>query len=505
MVEKEELESLCKRRGFIWQSSEIYGGESGFYDYGHLGAALKDSWEEEWKDHFLSLDENYHMIYTPNILPHRVLDASGHVDHFSDILIECERCGTSYRGDHLIEGETGENAEWMGKEEIKDKIMELDLSCPNCGGEFSDPVDFNMMFPVQLGTKGKNSGFLRPETAQGTYINFRREFRALRKKMPLGLATVGRVFRNEISPRQGVYRLREFEQAELQIFFLPEIHKEIFQERYEEMDKEKKGMEVNIQRPDWDEERKIEVDELDRELNDLPIFYLYHLVEMYSFYIHRMDLDQEKIRLRELGDDEKAFYNKIHFDLEVELESLGGWKEITGLHYRGDYDLRKHQDESGDKMSIPTDEGRKIPHVMELSFGVDRNVWALLETGYHSNDRDWLDFPDSIAPFQVAVFPLVRKDGLPEKSREVFELLRDDFRAKWEKSGSIGKRYARNDEIGTSYCLTVDYDTMEDDTLTIRDIDTSEQIRVPISQLKETLDDLVKGKKGFEEYLEEEG
>ncbi|MFW6376008.1 MAG: glycine--tRNA ligase [Thermoplasmatota archaeon] len=494
MVDKGELESLCRRRGFIWQSSEIYGGEAGFYDYGHLGSKLKDNWEREWKNYFLGLHENYHMIYTPNVLPYRVLDASGHVDHFSDVLIKCNRCGSSFRGDHIIEEVTGENAEWMGTEDVESKVLELDIKCPDCGGEFGDPIDFNMMFSVDIGPKGDRKGFLRPETAQGTYINFKREYRANRKKMPLGLATIGTAFRNEISPRQGVYRLREFIQAELQIFFVPRLHDDVFEEEYEELD----DVLLNVKRADWNEAKEVNVSELE----DLDTFYLLHLVKMYEFYTSVMGLNKEDVRSRELSEDEKAFYNKIHFDIEVNFDSLDGWKEVSGLHYRSDYDLQKHENESGEKMSIPTDEGRKIPHVLELSFGLDRNIWALLDRGYHLEDKNWFEVPDKLAPYQVAVFPLVRKDELPEKSREVFNLLRDDFRAKWEKSGSIGKRYARNDEIGTSYCLTIDYDTMDDDTLTIRDIDTKEQIRVHIDELKEVLNNLVEGKKEFEEYME---
>ncbi len=496
MVGKEDLESMCKRRGYIWQSAEIYGGEAGFYDYGHLGARLKDNWDGCWKDYFLGLDENYHMIYTPTVMPYRVLKASGHVDQFSDILIGCERCRASYRADTLIEEETGENAEWMDKNDVEEKIAEIGLKCPSCGGKFSQPEDFNMMFSVDIGPTGDRDGFLRPETAQGTFINFSREFRALRKKMPMGLATIDRAYRNEISPRQGVYRLREFTQAELQIFFVPEIHSEFFEKKYKASEKR----EINMLRVDWEETKSIHVDELD----DLPDFYRYHLLKMYEFYTDVMNLDEEKVRMRELGEKEKAFYNKIHFDVEVDFSTLGGWKEVSGLHYRGDYDLSKHQKESGNKMSIPTDEGRKIPHVIELSFGVDRNIWSLLDHGFKSEDRDWLNLPDKMAPYQAAVFPLVRKDGLPEKSREVFEALNSTYRMFWDKSGSIGKRYARQDEIGTPYCITVDYDTMEDDTVTVRDIRSTEQIRRPISELAEVFCNIIYGHKTFEEYLSEE-
>lgn len=492
MADKDELESLCKRRGFIWQSSEIYGGEAGFYDYAHLGAKMKDNWERLWKRFFIEPEENYHMIYTPNILPHRALEASGHVDHFSDILVRCERCGQSYRGDHLIEDATGEGAEWMGAEEIKDKLEELSLSCSNCGGRFTDPRDFNMMFSLSLGPTGDRKGFLRPETAQGTYMNFRREFRALRKKMPLGLATIGRAFRNEISPRQGVFRQREFIQAELQIFFVPDMDNEFFEEKYEE-DKDRI---LRIKRVDDEETKESKVSSLD----GLPRYYRFYLSHMYRFFTEEMGLDEKDVRFRELSEDERAFYNKIHFDIEVDFSSLGGWKEVAGLHYREDYDLSKHQRESGQKMSIPTDDGREIPHVIELSFGVDRCLWALLDRGYKKGERDWMDLSPRLSPYQVAVFPLVRKDGLPGKSREVFEVLQEDFRTIWDKSGSIGKRYARQDEIGTPYCVTIDYDTMEEDTVTVRDISTKEQIRVEIGELKNVLGSLIYQRKKFEEY-----
>ncbi|MEF8874202.1 MAG: glycine--tRNA ligase [Candidatus Thermoplasmatota archaeon] len=495
MTDREELESMCKRRGFIWQSAEIYGGEAGFYDYGHLGAGLLDNWKREWKDFFLGLDENYHTIHTPNIHPYRVLEASGHVDHFSDVMVRCQRCGSSFRGDQLVEEETGENAEWMGKEDIGDKLEELNLSCPDCGGTFSEPEDFNMMFEVDLGPTGERKGFLRPETAQTAYLNFRREYRALRKKMPLGLATIGPAFRNEISPRKGVYRMREFQQAELQIFFVPEIHENVFNRKFEKI----KDMKVRIKRAAEEKTKETKLE----NIADIPPFYLYHLGEMYRFTSEVMDLDPENIRFRELSEEEKAFYNKIHFDLEVDFETIGGWKEISGLHYRSDHDLKQHQDGSNTKLSVPTDDGRKIPHVIELSFGIDRNIWALLDKGYHpGDDRAWLDLPGKLTPRQVAIFPLVRKDGLPEKSREVYDRLKEDFRVHWEKSGSIGKRYARNDEVGTRYCITVDYDTLEDDTVTIRDVKSTEQIRVSINESSEILRSLLEGEEKFQDHLD---
>ncbi|MFO8109825.1 MAG: glycine--tRNA ligase [Thermoplasmata archaeon] len=485
MAEKDDLESLCKRRGFVWPSSDIYGGEAGFYDYGHLGARLKDNWERAWKDYFLGLGDNYHMIYTPNILPYRVLESSGHVDHFSDVLIRCTKCGNSHRGDHLLEDITGESAEWMDKEEIESFIRDENVTCPDCGGELDEPMDFNMMFGLNIGPTGERKGFLRPETAQGTYMNFHREHIALRRKLPFGLATIGSAFRNEISPRQGVYRLREFQQAELQIFFIPDSKD--FDHRYDALG----GRKIPLLRADWNKARNIPL----KELEDLPKFYKYHMAKMFEFYKDKMELN---VRLRELSEEERAFYNRIHFDVEAKIDSIGGWKEVAGLHYRGDYDLAQHQQASGQRMSVSIDGEKKIPHVMELSFGVDRNVWSLLDQGYKTGDRDWISFPRYIAPYQVAVFPLVRKDGLLERSREIYEFLNSDFYAFWDKSGSIGKRYARQDEIGTPFCITVDYDTPEDDTVTLREISSTDQIRLKVSNLKTELKSYINKEKKFE-------
>jgi len=314
--------------------------------------------------------------------------------------------------------------------------------------------------------------------------------------MPMGLATIGSAFRNEISPRQVVFRKREFLQAELQIFFVPGIHDEKFKKGYKKIEDEQ----VNVKREAWDESKEVKL----KDMDDLPHFYLYHLGKMYEFYKDVMELSSKDIRFRELSEDERAFYNKIHFDLEVDFETLNGWKEVTGLHYRSDYDLKQHQENSNQSLSVSTDDGKKIPHVIELSFGIDRNLWSLLDKGYNDGDRVWLDLPKEMAARQVAVFPLVRKDGLPEKSREIFNKLRSDFRVAWEKSGSIGKRYARNDEIGTSYCITVDYDTLEDESVTIRDIESTEQIRVEIKELNDVLKELIYGRKRFKDYLDQE-
>ncbi len=489
MVDREELESVCKRRGFMWPSSEIYGGEAGFYDYGHLGARLKDGWELIWKDFFLGLNDNYHMIYTPNILPYRALKASGHVDLFSDIIVHCMRCSASYRADHLITDLTGKNVEGLNASEIEGMIKENEMKCPSCNGNFSEAEEFNMMFSLSIGPTGEHKGFLRPETAQGSYMNFFREYRALRRQMPMGLATIGNAFRNEISPRQGVYRLREFLQAELQIFFIPDTNDMTFEDMYDGK------AEVTVLLDGEEEARRVRMDELE----DLPVFYRSHLAKVYEFYREHMNLAPEDVRLRELSKEEKAFYNLIHFDVEINMPSLGGWKEVGGIHYRGDYDLTKHQEESGTKMSIPVNGTRVVPHVLELSFGVDRNIWAVLDRGYRLDEREWLSLPKRCAPYHVAVFPLVRKDGLEERSREIYKVIKREFRAFWDRSGSVGKRYARMDEIGTPLCITTDYETPEDDTVTVRDITSKEQVRVKVPELIDIIGSIIDGEKEFGE------
>ncbi|MBU4255788.1 MAG: glycine--tRNA ligase [Candidatus Thermoplasmatota archaeon] len=482
-MDSAKIWGIAKRRGFIWPAVEIYGGLAGFYDYGHLGAMLKRKWENLWLKYFLNLGD-YYLIDPVNILPESSLKASGHTEHFTDILIECSKCKHSFRADHLIEEKTGESAEGLTVQEIDAMIKNLKIGCPDCKGRLGDASVFNMMFPVSVGPKGKDKAFLRPETAQGVYLNFRREFETLRKKLPLGLAVIGKAYRNEISPRQGVYRMRELIQAELQIFFDPDKFDN-------EVDFEAvKDYKLRIMFAD--DRKNIEEVACNEIVSILPKFYLFHMAKIQDFYVNVLNISKDKFRFYEKAGKEKAFYNKIHFDVELNMESLGGFREVAGLHYRGDYDLSKHQEGSKQSMEVNIDGKKFIPHVLELSFGVDRNFWAMLDLFYKEEEkRVVLKIPPKIAPKTIAVFPLVNKNGLPEKSREIYNKLKEKFDVFYDVSGSIGRRYARMDEIGTAYCITIDYQTMEDDTVTIRDRDTTKQERVKVEEIEEMINRLM--------------
>jgi glycyl-tRNA synthetase len=482
----DEVMSLSLRKGFIWPSVDVYGGFAGFYDYGHLGAAMKRRWENLWLKFFVGLSDRYHLIDTTNILPFKSLKASGHVDHFTDILVACSGCGTSHRGDHLVQDATGRSAEALSTDEIDAQIRELNLKCPKCDGQLQPSTEFNMMIPLSIGPTGVDKAYLRPETAQGAFLNFKREFESLRRKIPFGLAIIGRAFRNEISPRQGTYRMREFIQAELQIFFNPET----FDDELDFKSVEDEVVRVSFE--DKKDDGSVEDIRAGDLVDRLPKFYVYHMVKIQQFYLDLLKMPRERFRFAELGEKERAFYNKLHFDIELNLDSLNGWGEINGIHYRTDHDLGGHQAGSNEKMTVTVDGERVLPHVLELSFGVDRNIWAFLDVFYEKNERDVLKLPGKLAPITVGIFPLVSKDGLPEMAREILELLSEDLDCFYDEAGSIGKRYARMDEIGTPFCLTVDYDSMKQKDVTIRERDTMQQKRVQVSELSKTLNDLLK-------------
>ena len=492
MASYEDVMSLSVRRGFLWPAVDLYGGFAGFYDYGHNGVLLRRRWEDRWIETFLGLSDNYYLIDTTTILPEAALKASGHVDHFTDILVTCTRCGESYRGDQLLEAATHEEQEGLTTEEIDARIQELKIRCPNCKGVLGPSREFHMMFPLEVGPTGKDRAYLRPETAQGVFLNFKREFEALRRRLPMGLAIVGRAYRNEISPRQGVYRMREFIQAELQIFFDPTTFGDAvpFQDIA--------SVPVRVA---WASEKHAPTahDAPAKDLvgHGLPPWYVYHLVQVQRFYLDLLRIPRDAFRFAELDEKERAFYNKIHFDIQVRQESLGGFKEVGGVHYRTDHDLRGHEAGSHAKQSVTFGTSKLVPHVLELSFGVDRNVWALLDLSYTKGERVVLRLPVQVAPVPVAVFPLVNKDGLPERAEALYAGLRKRMAAFYDDSGSIGRRYARMDEIGTPFSVTVDHETLEGKGVTLRERDSQKQIRVKEGDLATTLNQLLSGEATF--------
>jgi len=479
----QELATFCKQKGFIYPSSEIYGGLSGFYDYGHLGTRLKHSFEDLWRRYFLGLGDNFHELETANIMHENVFRASGHMENFIDPVVNCSKCEFSERADHFLQAHLHQRVEGLSAEEYTKLVQKHKLLCPQCKAPLKPVAVVNMMFPIDLGVSGKSKAYLRPETAQSPYVNFKAQYELLRKKLPLGLALVGRAYRNEISPRNLTLRQREFTQAELQIFFNPENigkHKDF------SLVKEYPLRTLLV----TDRKKNQVVQRSAQELVDqgLPEFYVYHLVKIQQFYVEELGIPPEKFRLYQLSDQEKAFYNKYHFDLEIELNEHG-FTEVGGLHYRTDHDLSGHQRVSKENMEVLDEEsGRKfIPHVLELSFGVDRHVYALLDLSYENSKERGnivLHLPERLTPFFCAIFPLVKnKPEVVAKAEEVLALLKKQFSCFYDTTGSIGRRYARADESGIKYCITIDFESLDDGCVTIRDRDSTKQERVKIAQL----------------------
>jgi glycyl-tRNA synthetase len=471
------MEEILRRRGFFWKSCEIYGGLSGFYDYGHLGTQMKRKWENIWRKFFLGLNDNFYEIEPTNIMHEKVFIASGHVESFVDPIVKCKKCGNVERADQLLEQDLKESFEGLTPEELLEIIKKHKIKCSKCKGQLEEIGTLNLMFPLLIGNDVK--AYLRGETAQAAYVNFNREFGCLRKRLPMGLAIVGKAFRNEISPRQLIIRMREFTQAELQIFFDPEKIDE--HESFDEI----KNYKIRLFSVDNRKTEKIEelsAEDICKKLH-LPKFYVYYMAKMQQFYVDELKIPIEKFRFRELSDEEKAFYNKYHWDIEL-LFSFG-WKEVDGLHYRTDHDLGGHQKLSKKDLSVFFENKRILPHVLELSFGVDRNIYALLDMFYkEEKERTIFAFPRRFAPFDCAVFPLVNKEGMDKKAFEIKNTLKAmQYSVFYDDSGSVGRRYRRMDEIGVPCCITIDGQTMKDNTVTIRDRDSMKQIRVRIDDL----------------------
>ncbi len=478
MTTFEHLMEVCLKRAIIYPDSEPHGAIAGFYDYGSVGSEIKRRFENEWRNYFLNVNDNYHEIETCSIMPEKVFKASGHLDHFFDPIAECGKCHTKSRADHLLEDVLGEKFEGLDADRLNELIKEHNLVCPKCKSQFKDIENFIMMFPVTIGAGDSTSlGYLRPETAQGPYSAFKREFRANRQRLPLGLGIVGRAYRNEISPRQATIRQREFTQAELQIFFDPEEEPEV------PFDKVADKL-VRLWPQGAKKVKEVTAKEA-MKVTGMSEFFVYHLALVQDFF-RRIGL-YEHVRAYEVPEAERAFYNKYQWDHEIFMPSMDKWLEVMGFHYRTDYDLKSHSKATGEKMNVP---GKGyVPHVLELSFGVDRCVLALLDTSYKKDDkREWFALNPLVAPWDVGVYPLVNKDKLPQRAREIQQLLKlEGLKVFYDSGGSIGRRYARADEIGVTYGVTIDFDTLEDDTVTVRFRDSTEQKRVKISDLPSVL------------------
>ncbi|MGA8303990.1 MAG: glycine--tRNA ligase [Thermoplasmata archaeon] len=485
-MKSDELFALLRRRGVLWPSAEIYGGAQGLYDYGPLGTALKRRVEDAWVAWFVGLSHDYHLIEPAEMLPEAVVRASGHLENFTDPEVTCDQCHSEFRADTLLEKVRPEGVDGLSDAQIDEIIRARQPRCPNCGSTaLSVPRAFNLMFGTEFGASGKERVYLRPETAQGSYLSFARMWDVGRRTLPLGIAVVGRAYRNEIAPRQLLFRMRAFTQAELQIFFDPAHFGVPFERARDEL-----LPVLRVARRESGEETPELISASDLVAKgQLPEFYVYHLVHTFRFFRDVLRYPADRIRLFEKSDTERAFYNRIQFDVEVRLESLGGFKEVAAVHYRGDYDLTRHSQGSGKDLSVtPHGAGKLLPHVLELTFGVDRNIWGLADIHLGKDgERTVWRLPPYLAPVPVGVFPLMPKEQAAFALRVADDLAAGGVRTQYDDAGTIGKRYARMDEAGTPYCVTVDGQTRaggpEHDTVTLRDRDTKAQERLPVADL----------------------
>lgn len=437
-VSLDDISSLAKRRGFIFQGSDIYGGLAGTWDYGPLGVALKRNIQNLWWKTFVEDRDDMYGIDAAILMNQKVWQASGHVDTFNDPLIEDVKTKRRFRLDHLLE-ENGVNIEGMNFDQMVAAISEKGLKSPD-GNELGAPAQFNLMFKTHVGpVKDESSvSYLRPETAQGIFVNFKNVVDTIYPDMPFGLAQIGKAFRNEIAPREFIFRVRELEQMEIEYFI--------------------KAEEWEAQFEKW-------------------------RTAVRDFY-KAVGLNTDKVHEHEIGDNDRAHYSKRTIDFEYDFPQ--GVKELSGLAYRTDYDLSKHEEHSRVKMRYTPKEGGQpyIPHVIEPSMGVERLLFAVLDSAYRKDEingeeRIYLALNDDIAPIKYVVSPLVRnKPELVAKAREVYSVMKKKYGAVlWDDNSNVGKRYRRADEIGVPKCITIDFQTMEDNTVTVRDRDTTEQTR----------------------------
>jgi glycyl-tRNA synthetase len=431
-VTLDEIVALCKRRGFIFQASEIYGGFANTYDYGHYGVLLKNNVKDEWWRTMLQQRDDIVAIDSAIIQHPRVWEASGHLEGFTDPLVQC----------------LGECKRRWREDDLREQQPEGELKCPACGGDLSEPRRFNLMFETFMGPVQDDAAkaYLRPETAQGIFINFKNVLQFARRKPPFGIAQIGKSFRNEITPGNFVFRTREFEQMEMEFFVPP---------------------------------------------GDAPEWHRHWIDERMRWYTE-LGIRPDRLRLREHGPEELSHYSSATSDVEYVFPI--GWSELEGIANRGDFDLTQHAKFSGEKLEYFDQEAGEayVPHVVEPAAGVDRSLLAFMVDAYDVEEvegrkRTVLRLHPRLAPVKVAILPLVSKAGMPEKAREIHEQLRDRLPTEYDEGGSIGRRYRRQDEIGTPWGITVDGQTMEDDTVTLRDRDSLEQIRVPIDGLGDEL------------------
>jgi len=485
MALHEKIFDLSLKRSIFYPSNEPYGAVAGFYDYGPVGVLLKQKIERLWTKSFIK-ERGYLEVESSIITPEPVLKASGHVDEFGDPIVECEKCKIRIRADSFI-ADNIDDFKWDGKLETLDKtIKEKKLKCPKCEGKLTQAHMFNLMFKTGVGAD-RIPAYSRPETAQGIFTSFPRLYKNHGTKLPMAVGQVGKSFRNEISPRKGLDRMREFTQMELEYFFSPS---ESGIEGFDKIPDEKMRFMIDdkIVTKTAGESVKEKI-----ASNEIFAFFLWKEWEFYRM----VGISEPKMYFRVLREDETPHYSKRNIDMEVQTSF--GIIETIGNAYRTDFDLSQHAKLSGQDFSVFVEAEKKkiVPHVFEVSMGVDRLILCMLEHCFREatkeKDWEWFDFPPVVAPYDVAVYPLMKKDGMAEKAREISGVLREEFDVFYRDSGSIGRRYARGDEIGVLTSVTIDYDTLKDGTVTLRYRNTGEQIRITVPQITEVINRFLKG------------
>ena len=475
----EEVMKLALERGFYFPSCEIYSDASaGFWEYGPSGVGLKNKFLELWRRELIRRDGMME-IDGSQIMSKSVFEASGHLGNFADPIIKCTKCNSTYRADRTIAEITNieipENADLI---EFDNAIKENKIQCPKCKGNFGETKKFNMMFKVGIGPQ-EEEAYLRPETCQSIFVDFPRLFKTMRGKLPLGIAQVGKSFRNEIAPRQSLLRLREFYQAEIEVFCNPGRLDDV--EKFTEVENTVIRVQTDAEPISMTCKEALESGIVP---NKFVAYYLGILTEFYE----KTGIDISKSRFRKLGDKEKAFYAEVAFDFEV--ETTIGWLELVACNYRADYDLSSHAKMSKEKFEVMDNDEKVLPHVFEISMGIDRSLYTILEHSLkkdEEHERMVLSLKPYLSPIHVGILSLVKKDGLKEKTDEIFLNIKRKFDAFLDHSGAIGRRYRRLDEIGAPFAITVDHQTLEDNTVTIRKRDSMEQSRVNISEIDSIL------------------
>ncbi|MFC1801981.1 glycine--tRNA ligase [Patescibacteria group bacterium] len=439
----EKIVSLAKRRGFVYQGSEIYGGLAGTYSYGPLGVELKNNIKQLWWKKFVQDRADIVGVDGPILLHPKLWEASGHTEGFGDAMVDCKECKKRFRADHLVEDATGKDLEGQNEEMTK-TIQEENIKCPNCGkSNWTEVKDFNMMFKTQMnGVEGDI--YLRPETAGAIFIEFKNIINSTRQKVPFGIAQIGKAFRNEIVAGNFIFRLREFEQMEIEYLIDPKM--------------------------DWE-----------------PLFEEW--IKLQEDFAMELGAKKEDLRRLDHPKDKLSHYSRKTIDIEYRYPF--GFKELFGLAHRGGFDLTQHTQFSNEKLEYLDQEKneRYIPHILEPTFGVERSLLLALVSAYEEEDVDGetrvvMKFPKHIAPVKVAILPLSKKEELTKPAKEIFNNLKNKFACHYDETQSIGKRYRRQDEVGTPYCITYDFDSLEDGAVTVRDRDTMKQERVKIEELE---------------------